>query len=264
MLVIWLQNWLILLHVATIFSTDNRSGSRLHRHILVHVSLKIVMVMVWQSILTIMGKLVQYSWCQGSLNHGNVLRCWKGMYFNALRPRQNGRHFADDTFKYMFLNENIIISAKILLKFVPKDPINNIPALVQIMAWRRQGDKPLSEPMMVRLLTHICVTRPQYVNEACILTKRRATGSQYHRSHNLLVFRLRIPLLYATQVIPVYSYVTKYNTLRPSQNCRHFADGAFKRIFWKSAEVLIMAWCHYLNELRLILRTYLYVTRRQW
>ena len=50
------------------------------------------------------------------------------------------------------------------LKFVPKGPINNIPALVQIMAWRRPGDKPLSEPMMVRLPTHICVTRPQWVN----------------------------------------------------------------------------------------------------
>ena len=41
--------------------------------------------------------------------------------------------------------------------------INNIPALVQIMAWRRPGDKPLFEPMVVSLLTHICVTRPQWV-----------------------------------------------------------------------------------------------------
>ena len=53
---------------------------------------------------------------------------------------------------------------KISLKFVPKGPINNIPALVQIMVWRRLGGKPLSEPMMVILLTHICVTRPQWVN----------------------------------------------------------------------------------------------------
>ena len=44
------------------------------------------------------------------------------------------------------------------------DEINNIPTLVQIMAWRRPGNKPLSEPMMVILLTHICVTRPQWVN----------------------------------------------------------------------------------------------------
>ena len=49
-------------------------------------------------------------------------------------------------------------------KFVPKGPINNIPVLVQIMAWRRISDKPLSEPMMVSLLTHICAIRPQWVN----------------------------------------------------------------------------------------------------
>ena len=41
--------------------------------------------------------------------------------------------------------------------------ISNIPALVQIMAWRRWGDKPLSEPMMVNFPTHMCVTRPQWV-----------------------------------------------------------------------------------------------------
>ena len=83
--------------------------------------------------------------------------------FNTLRPRQNGRHFADDIFQCIFLNENAWISLKISLKFVPKGPINNNPAFVQIMAWRRSGDKPLSEPMMVSLMTHICVTRPQWV-----------------------------------------------------------------------------------------------------
>ena len=81
---------------------------------------------------------------------------------NTLRPRQNGRCFADDTFKCIFLNENVRISIKISLKFVPKGPINNIPALVERMAWRRSGDKPLSEPMMVSLLTHICVTHCVY------------------------------------------------------------------------------------------------------
>ena len=55
--------------------------------------------------------------------------------FNTLRPRQNGRHFADDTFKRIFLNENITISIKISLKYVPKGPINNDSALVQIVAW---------------------------------------------------------------------------------------------------------------------------------
>ena len=57
---------------------------------------------------------------------------------------------ADDVFKCNFLNENVWILIKISLKFVPKGPINNIPALVHIKAWRWPGDKPLSEPMMTQ------------------------------------------------------------------------------------------------------------------
>ena len=49
---------------------------------------------------------------------------------NSLRPGQDGRHFADDIFKCVFLNENVRIPIKISLKFVPNGLINNIPALV--------------------------------------------------------------------------------------------------------------------------------------
>ena len=66
-------------------------------------------------------------------------------------------------FQMHFFNENVWIGIKISLKFVPNGPINDILALVQIMAWRLRGDKPLSEPMMVSLPTHTCVTRPQWV-----------------------------------------------------------------------------------------------------
>ena len=69
---------------------------------------------------------------------------------NTLSPRENGDHFADDIFKCIFMNENVWISIKISLKFVHKGPINNNPALVQIMACRRVGDKPLSEPMLTQ------------------------------------------------------------------------------------------------------------------
>ena len=82
---------------------------------------------------------------------------------NTLRPRQNDRHFADDIFKCIFLNETALFFAMISLNFVPKGRINKISALVQMMGWHRQGDKPLSEPMMVSLLMHIFVTRPQWV-----------------------------------------------------------------------------------------------------
>ena len=50
----------------------------------------------------------------------------------SLRPRPNGQHFADDILKRIFFHENAWVSIKISLKFVPKSPINNIPALVQI------------------------------------------------------------------------------------------------------------------------------------
>ena len=69
---------------------------------------------------------------------------------DTLRLRQNGRHFPDDIFKAIFFNENYYILIKISLKFVLQCPINNIPALVQKMAWRRWGDKPLSESVMAK------------------------------------------------------------------------------------------------------------------
>ena len=86
------------------------------------------------------------------------------MTVNTLRPRQDGRHFADDSFTCIFFNENCCILIKFSLKYVRKGPIDNNRALVQIMAWRRSGDKPLSEPMMISLPTHMCTIRPQWVN----------------------------------------------------------------------------------------------------
>ena len=85
------------------------------------------------------------------------------MILNTLRPRQNGRHLPDDILKCIFPNENVSISINISLKFILKCPINIIVALVQILAWRRLGEKPSSERMMVILLTHIYVTGPQWV-----------------------------------------------------------------------------------------------------
>ena len=78
---------------------------------------------------------------------------------NTLRLRRNQQQFAEDFFNCISFNE------KILLTLVYKGPINNIhiPALAKIMAWRRPGDKPLSEPMMVGLPTHICVNRSQWI-----------------------------------------------------------------------------------------------------
>ena len=94
----------------------------------------------------------------------NVIQpCDSLCVINSMRPWRKGHHFLD-IFKWIFLNENVWLLMKLSLKFVPRGPINNILALVQIMARRRPGDKPLSEPVMDSLLTHICITPPQWVN----------------------------------------------------------------------------------------------------
>ena len=67
---------------------------------------------------------------------------------NSSPPGQNGRHFTDDIFRCVFVTEKFCILIKISLKFVPRGPNDNNPALVKIMAWRGIGDKPLSEPML--------------------------------------------------------------------------------------------------------------------
>ena len=91
-------------------------------------------------------------------------RCRHSTTINTWRLSQNCSHFAADYFKYIFFNENVWIPIQIALKFVSMRSISNIPAWVQIMAWRRPGDKPLSETIMVRLPTHLCVTRLRWVN----------------------------------------------------------------------------------------------------
>ena len=90
---------------------------------------------------------------------------WKPIVLslNTLRPREMTDNFPDGAFKCIFLNENVWISINISLNFV-QGPINNIPALVQIMTRRRPVANPSSEPMMVNLLMHIYVTPPQLVN----------------------------------------------------------------------------------------------------
>ena len=57
---------------------------------------------------------------------------------------------ADDIFNRIFFVEHVGISISILLKFVPKGPNDIKTALVQVLARRRTGDKPLPEPMLTQ------------------------------------------------------------------------------------------------------------------
>ena len=75
---------------------------------------------------------------------------FKPQCVNSFSSEQNRRYFADDIFKFIFLNEKFCILIRISLKFVHKGPVDNNPELVKIMTWYRIGDKPLSEPMLIR------------------------------------------------------------------------------------------------------------------
>ena len=103
---------------------------------------------------------------------------------NTLRSRQNGRHFADDMFKCIFVNENVGISIKISLKFVHKGPINNIQALAQkwlgaeqatshylnqwwLFYWRIYASLGLNELMLVEW--------HEIVNDANSMSLRRSS-----------------------------------------------------------------------------------------
>ena len=85
---------------------------------------------------------------------------------NSSPPGQYGRHFPNDISRCLLMNEKFCILIKVSPKFVPKCPIDNNPALVQIMAWHQIGARPLSEPMLTDSLTHVCGTRGWWVNSS--------------------------------------------------------------------------------------------------
>ena len=83
----------------------------------------------------------------------DVLLCLDVYYY--IQTEKKLLPFCKRHFKMFFLEWKCMNFAKV--------PTNNVPAPVQIMAWRRTGDKPLSESMMVSFLMHICVAWPQWV-----------------------------------------------------------------------------------------------------
>ena len=85
------------------------------------------------------------SWTKPWYSLSLCLNMWA---INSSPHGQNGRHFADNIFKCIFLNEKFCTWIQISLKFVFKVPIDNKSALVQVMAWGWIGSKPLSEPVI--------------------------------------------------------------------------------------------------------------------
>ena len=154
------------------------------------------------------------------------------------------------------MNANIRISIKISLKFVPKGSINNIPALVQIMAWRWPGDMPLSEPMMVRLLTHICVTRSQWVNAAALVDSIRITSiskyvitinySMFYKMHRVILYRVLLWFYHYSLVDPHYVRIRclpKYQWI--------ILNSVGKMMMVSMTYILVKAWWSWLYTVRL-------------
>ena len=82
--------------------------------------------------------------------------CWQEGKIHILRSRQNCRHFTDGIFKCIFLNKMYEYRLRFHCSLSPKFELRIFQRWFR-MAWRQPGDKPLSEPMVVGLLTHICV-----------------------------------------------------------------------------------------------------------
>ena len=92
-----------------------------------------------------------------------VMLCHSKDFLTHLLLDKMAAILADTIFKCILLNEKFCIVIRISLKFVPKGPIDNKWALVQVMAWRQTGDKPLPGPMMTSSLMHTCSTMGRWV-----------------------------------------------------------------------------------------------------
>ena len=78
------------------------------------------------------------------INHDKLGTMWASIFnqlpdksmdeCNTLMSDQNGRHLADNSFNYIFLNKNLCILIKISLKCISKGPINHKSAMIHVMA----------------------------------------------------------------------------------------------------------------------------------
>ena len=66
----------------------------------------------------------------------------------CINTLKSGYYCADNFFKFIFLNDDVLIWNKIQLKFIPSGLIQHMTALVPVMTWHQASYKPLSEPML--------------------------------------------------------------------------------------------------------------------
>ena len=145
-------------------------------------------------------------------------------------PRQIGHQFPDDIFKCTVLNEN----QWIYWSMIPRVQINNIPALVEILAWRRPGAKLLTEPMLVSLLSHICI--PQ-----CDCTDWNACFPQNSASSAVCIipcFSLNQTGISTIQVFLAYLWVLSPPPPPPPISAWPYTSHHGMDFLWRNGEIL--------------------------
>ena len=88
---------------------------------------------------------------------------WQAILYQHIEAETKLLPFPKWHFQMDFLEWKCMNFYKNFTEVCPKVPVNNIPELVQIMTWCQPGNKPLSEPMLVSLMTYLCITWPQLV-----------------------------------------------------------------------------------------------------
>ena len=123
------------------------------------------------------------------------------------------------------------ISIEISLRFVPKDIINNIPAMFQVMAWRRPGDKPLCEPMMVSLLTSLGLVDVRFEMYTSVWRRYTFGLGTFHMAQLWLaqslcwVYRKRTPNLVIAILICLFTYNLVHYQNNPGAWIRDYISG---------------------------------------
>ena len=169
-LVDWLTHWGRVTHICvgklTIIGSDNGLSPD-RRQAIIWTNDGILLIRpLGTNFSEILIEILTFSFTKMRLKVSSAKRWPFCLGLNVLTHRgRNGCHFTNDISMCILLNENFCILDKLSLRYDLNGLIDNIGTLVQMMACRRTGDKPLSQPMMTSFLTHICVARPQWVND---------------------------------------------------------------------------------------------------
>ena len=96
---------------------------------------------------------------------------WHWLFLNTLSAGQNGCHFADNIFKWIFFKDDICICIKVPLRFISEDSIEYKSALVQEMAWHQTGD----DQWWANYTIPFGITRSQWVTASGAETESKIT-----------------------------------------------------------------------------------------